>query len=113
VSADRAQREMSAIAASLEKESPASNTGFGVAVKPIIDAVAGTVRPMLRLLMASVAVLLLIACANVANLLLAKGPRREREPWIRSALGASRFRLVRLFLIEGLALRGARGDARA
>ena len=108
VSADRAQREMSAIAASLEKEYPASNTGFGVAVKPIIDAVAGTVRPMLRLLMASVAVLLLIACANVANLLLAKGLRRERETSIRSALGASRFRLVRLFLIEGLAL-GAAG----
>jgi putative ABC transport system permease protein len=108
VSADRAQREMSAIAASLEKEYPASNTGFGVAVKPMIDAVAGTIRPMLRLLMASVAVLLLIACANVANLLLAKGLRRQRETSIRSALGASRFRLVRLFLIEGLAL-GAAG----
>ena len=51
VSADRAQRELSAIAASLEKEYPASNTGFGVAVKPMIDAVAGTIRPMLRLLM--------------------------------------------------------------
>ena len=110
VSAERAQREMSAIAASLEKEYPASNTGFGVAVKPMIDAVAGTIRPMLRLLMASVAVLLLIACANVANLLLAKGLRRERETSIRSALGASRFRLVRLFLIEGLAL-GAAGAA--
>jgi putative ABC transport system permease protein len=104
VSVAQAQREMSAIAGSLEKEYPASNTGFGVAVKPMIDAVAGTARPTLRLLMASVAVLLLIACANVANLLLAKGLRRERETSIRSALGASRFRLVRLFLIEGLAL---------
>ena len=104
VTTDQAQREMSAVASSLEQEYPASNTGFGVSVKPMIDAVAGSIRPTLRMLMASVAVLLLIACANVANLLLAKGLRRERETSIRSALGASRFRLVRLFLIEGLAL---------
>jgi putative ABC transport system permease protein len=104
IDAREAQREMTAIAAALEKEYPASNTEMGVAVTPIIDAVAGNIRPTLRLLMTAVAVLLLIACANVANLLLAKGLRRERETSIRSALGASRFRLVRLFLIEGVAL---------
>jgi putative ABC transport system permease protein len=110
VDADRAQRELSAIAAALEQEYPASNREMGVLVKPMIDAVAGGIRPTLRLLMTAVAVLLLIACANVANLLLAKGLRRERETSIRSALGASRFRLVRLFLIEGIAL-GAAGAA--
>jgi predicted permease len=106
----QAQRELSAIASALAREYPASNSEMGVSVKPMIDAVAGGIRPTLRLLMTAVAVLLLIACANVANLLLAKGLRRERETSIRSALGASRVRLVRLFLIEGLAL-GAAGAA--
>jgi len=110
VDADRAQREMSAIASGLEREYPASNTDMGVLVRPMIDAVAGRIRPTLRLLMTAVAVLLLIACANVANLLLAKGLTRERETSIRSALGASRVRLVRLFLIEGVAL-GVAGAA--
>jgi putative ABC transport system permease protein len=110
IDAEQAQREMSAIAASLAREYPASNSEMGVSVKPMIDAVAGDIRPTLRLLMTAVAVLLLIACANVANLLLAKGLRRERETSIRSALGASRVRLVRLFLIEGITL-GAAGAA--
>ena len=104
VTATQAQRELSTIAAALEKEYPASNTGFGVRVLPMIDSVAGSIRPTLRLLMGAVAVLLLIACANVANLLLARGLRRERETSIRSALGASRARLVRLFLVEGVTL---------
>jgi putative ABC transport system permease protein len=70
----------------------------------MLDSITGSIRPTLRLLMGAVAVLLLIACANVANLLLAKGLRRERETSIRSALGASRGRLVRLFFVEGLVL---------
>ncbi len=110
IDVEQAQRELSSIAASLAREYPASNTDFGVLVRPMIDAVAGGVRPALRLLMTAVAVLLLIACANVANLLLARGLRRERETSVRAALGASRFRIVRLFLIEGLAL-GSLGAA--
>jgi putative ABC transport system permease protein len=107
VSVDRAQREMSTIAESLAREYPASNTDMGVRLTPMLDSVAGSIRPTLRLLMGAVAVLLLIACANVANLLLAKGLRRERETSIRSALGASRWRLVRLFFAEGLVLGAA------
>jgi len=110
VDVDQAQREMNAIAAALAGEYPASNQEMGVRVLPMIESVAGTIRPTLRLLMGAVAVLLLVACANVANLLLAKGLRRERETSIRSALGASRARLVRLFFMEGLAL-GAAGAA--
>ena len=102
--AEQAQREMTAIAESLAREYPASNTDMGVQVTPMLESVAGSIRPTLRLLMGAVAVLLLIACANVANLLLAKGLRRERETSIRSALGASRGRLVRLFFAEGLLL---------
>jgi putative ABC transport system permease protein len=104
VDIDAAQREMSSIAASLAREYPASNRTMGVRVRPMIDAVAGSIRPTLNMLAGAVAVLLLIACANVANLLLAKGFRRERETSVRSALGASRGRLIRLFLIEGLTL---------
>src|SRR4051812_27592440 len=104
VSAEQAQREMTTIAEALAVAYPASNAEMGVRVMPMLESVAGAIRPTLRLLMGAVAVLLLIACANVANLLLAKGLQRERETSIRSALGASRARLVRLFLIEGVAL---------
>jgi putative ABC transport system permease protein len=104
VDLDTAQREMSAVASSLAREYPASNTDYGVLVRPMIDAVAGGVRPTLRLLMASVMVLLLIACANVANLLVARGLRRERETSVRAALGASRLAIVRLLFVEGAAL---------
>jgi putative ABC transport system permease protein len=104
VGAEQAQREMTTIAEALAREYPASNAEMGVRVMPMLDSVTATIRPTLRLLMGAVAVLLLIACANVANLLLAKGLRRERETSIRSALGASRRRLARLFLIEGLML---------
>ena len=77
---------------------------MGVFVTPLLESVAGHVRPTLSALSGAVSVLLLIACANVANLLLARGLGRERETSIRSALGASRGRLIRLFLIEGLIL---------
>jgi putative ABC transport system permease protein len=104
ISAAQSQREMSTIAESIAREYPASNAEMGVRVLPMLESIAGSIRPTLSLLMGAVAVLLLIACANVANLLLAKGLRRERETSIRSALGASRLRLVRLFFAEGLVL---------
>jgi putative ABC transport system permease protein len=99
-----ARGEMDAIAQSLAREYPSSNRDMGVTLTPLLDSVTQSVRPALTTLMAAVCVLLLIACANVANLLLAKGLRRERETSIRGALGASRARLARLFLIEGLTL---------
>ena len=99
-----AQREMSAIAAALERQHPVSNRDTTVRLTPLLDSVAGSARATLGALFGAVSVLLLIACANVANLLLARGVRRERETSIRSALGASRVRLARLFLVEGLAL---------
>jgi putative ABC transport system permease protein len=99
-----AQGDMTAIAETLEREYPASNHRMGVFVTPLLESVAGRVRPTLAALSGAVSVLLLIACANVANLLLTRGVGRERETSIRSALGASRGRLVRLFLIEGLIL---------
>jgi putative ABC transport system permease protein len=106
-----ARREMSAIAASLERQYPVSNRQMGVVLTPLLDAMTGGARATLRALYAAVSVLLLIACANVANLLLARGVRRERETSIRAALGAGRARLVRLFMFEGLVLGLAGGAA--
>jgi putative ABC transport system permease protein len=104
VDLETARRDMSGIAASLERQYPVSNRQMSVFLTPLLDAMTGGARATLRALYGAVSVLLLIACANVANLLLARGVRRERETSIRSALGAGRRRLARLFMFEGLAL---------
>ncbi|HXW07208.1 MAG TPA: ABC transporter permease [Vicinamibacterales bacterium] len=103
----RAQDEMSAIAADLEREHPSANAQMGVFVTPLDEFLLGGARPTLRLLSTAVGLLLLVACANVANVLLARGLHRGRETAVRAALGASRFRIVRLFLIEGVMIAGA------
>lgn len=83
--------------------------GYSLRTVPLRDAIVGRQRSLLWLLLGSAAVLLLIACANAAQLLLARGLRRSREVAIRAALGASRARLVRQFLMEGLVLAGCGG----
>jgi putative ABC transport system permease protein len=104
VELDSAQQALSAIAADLAREYPASNKDMGVFVAPLLESISGPIRPTLLALTGAVVVLLLIACANVANLLLARALRRERETSIRAALGASRWRLLRLYFAEGLTL---------
>jgi putative ABC transport system permease protein len=71
---------------------------------PLRDALTSTVRPSLLILLGAVGFLLLVACANVMNLLLAQASARETELAIRSALGASRGRMVRQFMAETLLL---------
>ena len=71
---------------------------------PLRDAIVGPQRSLLWLLLGGAGVLLLIACANTAQLLLARSLRRVREIAIRAAVGASRLRLIRQFLLEGLIL---------
>ena len=104
VTVDQAQTELSNIAAELAKVHPATNSQRGVALTPISDARAGNPGPIFYPLLGTVAFVLLIACVNVANLLLARAAVRRREISVRAALGASRGRLVRELLADGLVL---------
>jgi len=105
VSVDRANAEMNTIAARIAQAHPETNENRGVNVGPFTEAFIGrdALQP-LSVMLGAVFFVLLIACANVANLLLGRAALREREIGIRSALGASRARVVLQFLTEPLAL---------
>jgi len=106
----QAQAEMDRVAASLRaefKEYASQQLAFQVA--PLHAEVTGPARPALVALSGGVALVLLIACLNVASLLLARGAARQRELTMRSALGASPLRLVRLLLTESVCLAAAGG----
>jgi predicted permease len=104
VSLEQARADMTSIAGALGEEYPATNKEHWVTLGSLYDAMVGDVRKLLLLLLAAVGFVLLIACANVANLMLARASARQKEIAIRSALGASRLRIVRSLIVESIML---------
>jgi predicted permease len=109
VTKGQAEAEMNSIQQELDRQYPDANRSVGVATTSLMQEVLGDVKQTVLLLFGAVSLLLLIACANLANLLMARSTARVREFGIRSALGASRGRILRQLLTESVVLSLAGG----
>lgn len=103
-SLEQARAELQTIANQLKQQYGHDTWMVSVAIAPLREAMTSDVRPALWILLSAVLFLLLIACANVANLLLVQSAARQHEMAVRSALGATRSRVVRQLVAEALLL---------
>jgi putative ABC transport system permease protein len=100
----QAQAEMDVIERQLAQEKPSVYAGWQIVVEPLREATSGRAKPALLLSMGAVFLVLLAASITIANLLIAQAAVRQREWALRMALGASRWRVLREWALQGLLL---------
>src|ERR1017187_1193888 len=107
VSLRAAQERLDAVSVAPEKQYPDSNFGIRARIAPLRDDLVQNVKDSLGALWGASALIVLITCVNVANLLLVRAVGRRHETSVRFALGASRVRILRQFLVESMVLAAA------
>ena len=104
VTLEQADADLRAIAATLETEYPQTNAGWTIQTELLMEKVTGGARQVLLLVAGAIGLVLLIACANVASLSVARVIGRQGELSLRTALGATRGRILRQLTVEGMVL---------